>query len=983
MRSIRLLASVLLLALAAGTVYALPPSRQGPVDTRTGRYRTTGFKAPVIPEAVRTYRRATPLNGKYPLDPKRAPARAGVRPLAVDTKTQSVVRPLVLLIDFADRPASSSPAISNPAAFVNLFFGSGASDLSVGNYWNEVSYGKFTIQRPSAASSNPDVVGWLRAGGTPPTGFPTTITSSVDIAGVNVTNVRQILADAIASLSAQGFDFTPYVRPSDSTFNAVILVQPGAGQEDSGYAGDTYSHTAPISPIVTAAGTIVDYTIVPAKQVYTDPSPPNPITGADSNLADDPLVGIGVIVHEMGHLLGLPDLYPTAPFGQVGGSFSGVGVFDLMGYGLWGSNFLDRADNPAHLSAWSKAFLGWLVPTLRTGTAGLTLPPVEGFPQADKVYSNTVADPGQYFLVENRQVASSSASWLFDKFLVAPTGGGAGILIWQIDNEVITANPTGVNSDNAFRGVYIKEADGVYHMALPIPAGNPNDQAAYFGIESDYFNQNPLNGQPRVFSRTLPSATVNSTPIVSAFHPFDFGTEVTMAEFLQRGTGEMDYLLSIIPGGGGAAAAWKTFNVASTTGTYPTPMRSNDILSLSFDSGNNIWMGSLNQGIFRFLGTDFTILNTLQGLPSGASPLDPVARIQAMVFESATGSMWVGTDRGLYKMRDSGSGFRVLDTTRTGGLGLPGNRVPQALDPGLNVIRSLAIRGGFLSGSQPIDIKYAATPLGLLRVDDLNNDQASDDIVSVILAGDVTSVAVDDNGTPTAADDVVWVGFSNGTFTRSLLPNEGGNINNDPLRDADFLSPRYTLSGLPRVTSLAVDKKGILWIGTDGRGVQAFDLGETLNPPAPNLRDPYDFNGDGAAQTEAYLNFNVVADDNNVNGSNNITGIGFESSALPEPVAWISQRSQPVSIPDNLYVGGASRFDANLQNDNTTVNRDERLKVYSPIPPLDVATTFGRSSSVAAVAGDAAGNVWFATTQPAVSSFPTDVANGVVRFGNA
>jgi hypothetical protein len=380
-------------------------------------------------------------------------------------------------------------------------------------------------------------------------------------------------------------------------------------------------------------------------------------------------------------------------------------------------------------------------------------------------------------------------------------------------------------------------------------------------------------------------------------------------------------------------------------------------------------MGSREQGIFRFLGTDFSILNTLQGLPSGTTTGAPVARIQAMAFEAATGSMWVGTERGLYKMRDSGSGFRVLDTTHNGGLGLPGNRVPQALDPALNVIRALAIRGGFLSGSQPIDIKYAATPVGLLRVDDGNNDPASDDIVSVILAGDVTSVAVDDNGTPTSADDVVWVGFSNGTFTRSLLPNEGGNINNDPLRDADFLSPRYTLSGTPGVTSLAVDKKGILWIGTDGRGIQAFDLGETLNPPAPNLRDPYDFNGDGDAQTEAYLNFNVVADDNNVNGSNNITGIGFASSALAQPVAWIGQRS------DNQNPGGASRFDANLQNDNTTVNRDERLKVYSPIPPPGVPTAFDNSSAVSAVAGDSAGNVWFATAQPQ--------ANGVVRFGNA
>jgi len=912
----------------------------------------------VIPKEVRQYRRPTPLNGRFPLAARGAAGRAGVRPLAVDTRVQSVVRPLVLLVDFADRPASASPSISNPAAFDTLVFGAGASDLSVRNYWNEVSYGNFSIERPSAAvPANPDIVGWLRAGGTAPGGFPTTITSSSQVADVNVANVRQLVADAIASLSAQGFDFSPYVRPSDGTFSAMILVHPGTGQEDSGLAGvDPYSHTAQISPIATAAGNIVDYTIVPAKQYFTDPTPADPLTGIDPDPADDPLIGVGVIVHEMGHLFGLPDLYPTSTAGQVAKDnvFSGAGVFDLMAYGMWGNNLLQNPAVPAHLSAWSKAHLGWLVPTLVTSSSPRTLRPVEIFPEADKVWSNSPADPTQYFLVENREQSSSLGNWLFDQT------GMAGALIWQIDEEVVNAHlaTNDVNSNPAFRGVYVKEADGIAHMGLAIPlTGTPNDQAPYFGQQADLFL---TAGQ--AFNRTTPSSTVNSTPIVDntfTNHPFDFGQQVALVSFNRLVSNAIDYTVSIV-GGGTSVPSWKTFNIASTTGKYADPMRSDDILSIAFDSGNNVWLGSKDRGIFRFTGTNFDILNTLDGLPAGTST--EAAPILSMASETQSGSMWVGTDRGMFKMRDSGSGFRVLSSlTETSS----GTRL---LPAGTGTIRSIAVRGGFASGTTPIDIKYAATPQGVIRVNDLDTDADPVDPVSVILRGDMSALALDDNGNTTAADDILWVGDRSGNVYRSRLPGaDGGPASADPTFDAQF-KLMFTLTG-SQVTSLAVDKKGRLWVGTDAFGLQVFDIGETLTPAAANLRDPFDFDNDGDTTetlTAPYLNAARGL------ASNYAASIAFQSTSDTDAIAWFGH------LRDSLgNEGGASRFNANATNDNTTVV-DERVTVFRPDPlvPLPENQVTGpASTSVGAAAADSAGNVWFGTTAPG--------AAGASRFGNA
>jgi hypothetical protein len=623
-----------------------------------------------------------------------------------------------------------------------------------------------------------------------------------------------------------------------------------------------------------------------------------------------------------------------------------------MGYGLWGSNLLLRPDTPAHLSAWSKVRLGWLSPTLVTATTPSNLRPVELFPEADKVFSNTPADPTQYFLVENREVSSTLGTFLFDQFLP-----GAGILIWQVDEVVINnqfATNT-VNSNPDFRGLYVKEADGVSDMALSFFGLPPNDAAPFFGEVDDYFVD-----PAQVFDRTNPSADVNSGPIVDntfTNHPVDFGGQVTMLAFTRTANNSVDYVISL-EGGGGAGPAWRTFNVASTQPPkFPAPMRSDDILSVAFDSGNNVWMGSVDQGIFRFLGTEFEFLTTVQGLPSG-SGTQPVAPIQPMAFEAATGSMWVGTDQGLFKMRDAGSGFRV-QTSFTTASPFP-RTLPPPGDPTGDDIQAISVRGG-------TDIKYVGTPVGLVRIVDGLTDSEADDFAGIVLTGDVRAIAIDDNGNTLVQDDIVWVGFADGTLFRSLLANEGGPADGDPVIPGHFKS--YDLAGFPVITSLSVDMLGRLWIGTETRGVQAFDLGETLTPPQPNLRDPFDFDNNGDTETQAYLN--------TVQGltSNNVTGIDFQVTVDSDAVAWMSH------VRDlNNVEGGVSRFDANGFNDNVTVV-DERVTVFRPevgVAPED-QTNGPASTWASSAAADSAGNVWFGTT----GAVQPIGAQGVSRFGNA
>ncbi|WP_369856859.1 M6 family metalloprotease domain-containing protein [Candidatus Thalassolituus haligoni] len=71
---------------------------------------------------------------------------------------------------------------------------------------------------------------------------------------------------------------------------------------------------------------------------------------------EDHLATLGVICHELGHLLlGLPDLHNNTGFAD------GVGRWGLMGLGGWNGEQV-AGDSPAHLLAWSKHRAGFLQP---------------------------------------------------------------------------------------------------------------------------------------------------------------------------------------------------------------------------------------------------------------------------------------------------------------------------------------------------------------------------------------------------------------------------------------------------------------------------------------------------------------------------------------------------------------------------------------------------------------------------------------------
>ena len=201
-------------------------------------------------------------------------------------------------------------------------------------------------------------------------------------------------SSGLIELLEDSIEATP-VSLTTATFNAVIVIHAGYGNESTGNSGDIWSAVVQIS-----------------KRGFTDGAllPAREITGASP---------IGVTCHEFGHILGFPDIYDTVT------GYTKVGDWCLMDYGTW----INSGFTPAPPSAWCKKLIAWISPTEIKQSQEITgILPIEA--SAYSTYKIPILGSStEYFLVHY----SSKST-----YNVNPPGEG--VLIWHIDEGTIDGN---------------------------------------------------------------------------------------------------------------------------------------------------------------------------------------------------------------------------------------------------------------------------------------------------------------------------------------------------------------------------------------------------------------------------------------------------------------------------------------------------------------------------------------------------------------
>ena len=328
---------------------------------------------------------------------------------------------LIILVEYNDLDFSRSDYVDVINDMVNQPDYAGYANTAEGRFTGSVR-DYFYDNSSGAFSPLFDIVGPVKVN-----------RSKYYINGTN--NATQLIYDVVTAADSQ-VDFSQYDRDGDGEVDMIYFIFAGAG---SNYGGNDSRLIWPH-----------------AFYVYNPQNPYIPVTkdgvrlgsyACSTELAGPErwgtLDGIGTIVHEFSHVLGLPDLYDTDYEGS-GGESKHPDEWSVMA----GGNYHNNSRTPVAYSIYERYALGFAMPERITEEGHLTL---EAIDNSNMGYRIDTQVNKEFFLLENRQ---NTTKW--DKYL-----SGHGMLVMRVDstNANVWVNNT-VNNNPAHNYLELVRAGG-------------------------------------------------------------------------------------------------------------------------------------------------------------------------------------------------------------------------------------------------------------------------------------------------------------------------------------------------------------------------------------------------------------------------------------------------------------------------------------------------------------------------------------------
>ena len=376
--------------------------------------------------------------------------------------SQRIYRQPVVLISFIDMDFS----MDDPAAYYNrLFneqgFNEGGGKGCVADYFRDQSAGRLNLQFDIYGPVKVDVSAVKKLG--------------MNFGDIPIRKACEVLCEN------EEYDFSIYDWDGDGSVNQVLFVVAGyTGNKMKGYI---WPNSGPL--LTSLPGNVSPYLSSTSCERWSDES----------------LCGIGTIIHEFFHCLGLPDLYPLNP----ATAYSAVDEWDLMD----GGNHTGKGWFPPNLSAQERMYLGWTTPVELTEPVT-----IEGMkPVSDGGETYIVRSPSnndEYYILENRR----QEGWDYG----CP---GNGLLIFHVDFDMEEWQNNKVNISDSHYRYSLFHADGKDYKAWnPSYDGENIDKWTMDNwMRNIYFSTSPYPYSDPFSLVVNDALTDDSSPAATLFTP--------------------------------------------------------------------------------------------------------------------------------------------------------------------------------------------------------------------------------------------------------------------------------------------------------------------------------------------------------------------------------------------------------------------------------------------------------------------------------
>ena len=254
-------------------------------------------------------------------------------------------------------------------------------------------------------------------------------------------------------------DFTQYDQDGDGKIDAIVIIYAGEGEK---YGESNFDAVWAYTANLEESDEIDSYVVLDGKMVTYFSAVPEMQSPSKRD-------GIGTLVHEFAHILGLPNMCSTD-----GGVQKTLGDWSVMDHGCYNN----ESRTPASMSAYERFFLGWVEPILLDGPMNVRLGDLNKTGDCAIITASgqhnlngLSPDPREFYILENRQ----QEGW--DKFLP-----GHGLMLTKIDYVKNKWESDEVNNVERHSCVDLIEADG---SAPKYKADNLTN--GYFGKKGDLF----------------------------------------------------------------------------------------------------------------------------------------------------------------------------------------------------------------------------------------------------------------------------------------------------------------------------------------------------------------------------------------------------------------------------------------------------------------------------------------------------------------